>query len=198
MTNLPDNFPTYDLSNLSEYFTPEIVATFAEVNQPRSRFQLEKFVVGQHDTPEMQYQQCVLEIQQLYYTIKSVSIEAKKTEIEIERLRATKDEIDELSAQLKELGLEQTRVVAAGAFRELNNLIDILKRYPKYKREDIENNQPEYWGVRLSRQAALENAGGSQAQASHLEALRQIGALEFTPEGIQINTNPLQIEMEKK
>jgi len=198
MTNLPSDFPTFDLSNLADYFTPEIVATFAEVNQPRSRFQLEKFVVGQHDTPQMQYQQCVLEIQSLYYTIKSASIEVKKNEIEIERLRATGDEIDELSAQIKELGLEQTRVVAAGAFRELNNLIDILKRYPKYKREDIENNQADYWGSRLSRQAALENAGGSQAQASHLEALRQIGALEFTPEGIKINTNPLQIEMESK
>lgn len=198
MTHLPDNFPAFDLSNIGDYFTPEIVATFAEINQPRSRFQLEKFVVGQHDTPEMQYQQCVLEIQQLYYTIKSAGIELKKTEIEINRLRATGDEIDELSAQIKELSIEQTRVVAVGAFRELNTLLDILKRYPVYKREDIEVNQPDYWNRRLNRQTTLENIGGSQAQASHLEALRQIGALEFTPEGITINPNHKEIEMESK
>jgi len=143
MNNLPD---------ISKYFTPDIVATFAEVHQPRSAFQLMNFVVGQHDTEEMQYYQCVTEIQSLYYTIKEVTLNNKITEIEIERLRATNDPIDELNAQIKELGLEQTLVVAVGAFRELEVLLAIKASYPAYTRKKIEAGQHEYWNLRLNRQ----------------------------------------------
>jgi hypothetical protein len=143
MKNLPD---------ITTYFTPEIVATFAEVHQPRSTFQLERFVIGQHDTDEMQYVQCVTEIQALYYTIKEVSLSLQITEIEITRLRATGDEIDELNAQIKELGIEQTKVVGVGAFRELEILLAIMRRYPAYTRKEIELGQPDYWTKRLNRQ----------------------------------------------
>jgi hypothetical protein len=37
-----------------------IEQAIAEVQQPRSRFQLERFVLGQHATPEMRYYQTVL------------------------------------------------------------------------------------------------------------------------------------------
>lgn len=41
------------LPDLKDYFTPEIVVTFAEMQQPRSQFQIEKFVIGAHDTKEL-------------------------------------------------------------------------------------------------------------------------------------------------
>jgi len=143
MSNLPD---------ISKYFTPDIVATFTEVHQPRSNFQLQHFVIGQHDTDEMRYYQCVTEIQALYYTIKEVSLSLKIAEIEITRLRETGDAIDELNAQIKELGMEQTRVVGVGAFRELEILLDMMRSYPIYTREEIEAGQPKYWEKRLNRQ----------------------------------------------
>ena len=143
MSNLPD---------LNDYFTPEIVALFAEVHQPRSDFQIEKFVINQHDTDEMRYYQCVTELQALYYTIKQVSLEVKKTEIEISRLRSTGDEIDEINAEIKEVGLEQTRVVATGAIREYEALIKLLNQFPAYTRQEIEKNQSEYWALRLDKQ----------------------------------------------
>lgn len=167
-----------ELSNFEQYFTPEIVQTFAKVHQARSRFQIEKFVVGAQDVPEMQYHQIITEIQHLYYTIKQASLEVEKAKIEIDRLRATGDEIDELNAQIKELDLEQTSVVATGAFRELEILLDLKSKYPDYSREDIEAAQPEYWSKRLNRQATLEAIAGSQSGAAHLTALDQIGALE--------------------
>ena len=182
MKNLPD---------LSSYFTPEIVATFAEVHQPRSNFQLERFVVGQHDTPEMQYVQCVTEIQALYYTIKEVSLKVKKTELEIERLRSTGDEIDEIDAQVKELGLEQTRVVAVGAFRELETLLSILQSFPKFTRQEIESGQNVYWEKRLVKQAELEKIGGSASMASHINSLIQIGAATYEP--TKIDGEPREI-----
>jgi hypothetical protein len=165
------------LPDITKYFTPEIIATFAEIQQSRSEFQLEKFVINAHDTNEMRYYQCILEIQQLYYTIKQVSLELKKTEIEIQRLRATGDDIDEIDAQIKELGIEQTKVVGVGAFRELEILLKLKDTFPAYTREEIEKAQPDYWNKRLTRQAKFEAIGGTQAQAAHLTALHQIGAV---------------------
>jgi anion-transporting ArsA/GET3 family ATPase len=172
------------LPDIEEKYTPEVLLAMAEVQQSRSNFQIEKFVVNQHDTDEMRYVQTVIELQQLYYTIKTVSLEMKKTEIEIKKLRATYDEVDEIDAQIKELGLEQTRLVGIGAFRELDQLLKIYNSFEhKYTRAEIEEAQPEYWNKRLSRQATLEAIGGTQAQAAHLDSLRQIGALEMASEG---------------
>lgn len=170
MSNLPD---------FSKYFTPDIVALFAEVAQSRSNFQLEKFVINQHSTKEMQYFQCVLELQSAYYAIKNIELTIKKTEIEIERLRATGDEVDEVEAQIKELHLEQTRLNLVSQFRELDILMGILNTYPKYTREQIEANQADYWTERLHRQAELQRITATPNEASHLEALIQIGALEY-------------------
>jgi hypothetical protein len=172
------------LPNIEEKYTPEVLLAMAEIQQSRSNFQIEKFVVNQHDTDEMRYVQTVIELQQLYYTIKTVSLEMKKTEIEIKKLRESKDEVDEIDAQIKELGLEQTRLVGIGAFRELDQLLKIYNSFEhKYTRAEIEEAQPEYWNKRLSRQATLEAIGGTQAQAAHLDSLRQIGALEMASEG---------------
>jgi polyribonucleotide nucleotidyltransferase len=181
--------------NVGEKFTPEVLLAMAEIQQSRSNFQLEKFVVNQHETPEMQYLQTLIELQRLYYTIRSVSLDMKKAEIEISRKRATGDEIDEIEAQMKELNLEQTRVVGIGAFRELEKLLSIYDSFEhKYTREEIEAAQPEYWNKRLHRQATLEAIGGSQAQAGHLDSLRQIGALEISPEG---GIRPVAEEMKR-
>jgi hypothetical protein len=176
--------------NVEEKLTPDVLLAMAEIQQPRSQFQLEKFVVNQHDTDEMRYFQCVTEIQQLYYTIRTVALEMKKTEVEISRLRATGDEIDEIDAQIKELGLEQTRLVGVGAFRELGHLMNIFNSFPvKYTREQIEIAQPDYWNKRLNRQATLELTAGSQAAAANLDSLRQIGAIEINENGIRQISN---------
>ena len=85
----------------------EINKAIAEIQQPRSRFQLERFVLGQHSTPEMQYYQTVIELQDSIYKYKLAVINVKKSELKISKLRATGDELDELKAQEVELGLAQ-------------------------------------------------------------------------------------------
>lgn len=178
-------------------FSVDILDSIAEIQQPRSDFQLEKFVIGQHQTEEMQYYQCVLELQSLYYTIKTVGLEIKKAEIEIARLRKTGDEIDEIDAQIKELGLEQTRTVAIGAFRELQKLIEIYNSFPiKFTRDQIEISQEKYWQKRLVSQAQLEHLGGSQSQANHLKSLSQIGLLSIKDNDILLKTNELENKKE--
>jgi hypothetical protein len=88
----------------------EIDKAIAEVQQPRSRFQLERFVLGQHATPEMQYYQTVIELQDMIYKYKMAQLAVKKSEAKIAKLRSTGDELDELKAQERELSLAQTRL----------------------------------------------------------------------------------------
>ena len=157
----------------------EINKAIAEVQQPRSRFQLERFVLGQHATPEMQYYQTVIELQDMIYKYKLAEINVKKTEAKIAKLRSTRDEIDELKAQERELGLAQTRFTMIGAERELKELIAIWDSFThKYTRAEIEQAQPDYWQARLTNNARAMLMGGSSVNAAHIEAMEQAGVLD--------------------
>jgi predicted transcriptional regulator len=156
-----------------------IEKAIAEVQQPRSRFQLERFVLGQHATPEMQYYQTCIELQDMLYKYKLAEINAKKTQLKIDKLRATGDELDELKAQEIELGQAQTRYAVIGAQRELAHLIDIWESFEhKYTREEIEAAQPDYWQARLTNNAKAMIMGGGGVNASHIEAMEQAGVLD--------------------
>lgn len=157
----------------------EIEKAIAEIQQPRSRFQLERFVLGQHATPEMQYYQVCLELQDMIYKYKLAEINRKKTDLKIERLRSSGDELDELKAQEIELGQEQTRLAVIGAQRELAHLIDIWDTFNhKYTREEIEAAQPDYWQARLTNNAKAMLMGGQSVNAAHIEAMEQAGVLD--------------------
>lgn len=157
----------------------EIEKAIAEVQQPRSRFQLDRFVLGQHATPEMQYYQVCLELQDMIYKYKLAEINKKKTDLKIQRLRSTGDEFDELKAQEIELGQAQTHLAVIGAQREIAHLIDIWDTFQhKYTREEIETAQPEYWQARLTNNAKAMLMGGQSVNAAHIEAMEQAGVLE--------------------
>jgi hypothetical protein len=157
----------------------EIEKAITEVQQPRSRFQLERFVLGQHATPEMQYYQTVIELQDAIYKYKLAVINVKKSELKIANLRATGDELDELKAQERELGLVQTRLAMVGAEREMKHLLEIFDTFEhKYSRDEIEAAQPDYWQARLTNNARAMLMGGSSVNAAHIEAMEQAGVLD--------------------
>ena len=157
----------------------EINKAIAEVQQPRSRFQLERFVLGQHATPEMQYYQTVIELQDMIYKYKQAQIALKITEAKITKLRSTGDEIDELKAQERELGLAQTRFTMIGAEREIKDLLEIWDSFEhKYTRAEIEIAQPEYWQARLTNNARAMLMGGASVNPAHIEAMEQAGVLD--------------------
>jgi adenylate kinase len=168
-----------ELNKITSLFTPEIVNVFAEISQSRSNYQIEKFVVNQHDTDEMRYVQTILEIQSIYYSVKHSILEMQKNEIKIKRLKSTKDEIDTLEAQQIELGMEQSRLAAIGTFRELKALLDILNTFPRYSRQQIEEGQKEYWHKRMHRQVETDQIGGGPSIAAHLNSLIQMGELQY-------------------
>jgi len=149
----------------------------AEVQQPRSRYQLIHFVIGQHDTPEMQFYQLCVELQDMGFKLRMAELNVRKTKIEIARLLETGDELDALEAEEKQVGLEQTRIVMRGAERELAILTDLFDESQKFTRDEIEHAQPEYWQKRLTRQTNLQIMAGG-VQWAQLDSLRQAGLLE--------------------
>ena len=149
----------------------------AEIQQPRSRYQLIHFVLGQHDTPEMQFYQLMLELQDMGYKLRMAQLNVRKTEVEIARLLETGDELDALEAEEKQVGLEQTQIVMKGAQREIAILEDIFNECQHYTRDEIEHAQPEYWHARLTRQTNLQMMSGN-VQWAQLDSMRQIGLLD--------------------
>ncbi len=154
-----------------------IAEAIAEVQQPRSRYQLIHFVLGQHDTPEMQFYQLMLELQDMGYKLRMAELNVKKTEVEITRLLETGDELDAIEAEEKQVGLEQTQIVMKGAQREIAILEDIFNECQHYTRDEIEHAQPEYWEKRLTRQTNLQIMSGG-VQWAQLDSMRQIGLLD--------------------
>jgi hypothetical protein len=170
----------------------EIENAIAEVQQPRSRFQLERFVTGSHATPEMQYYQTCLELQDMIYKFQVAQIAVKKAELKIKRLRETKDEMKELKAQETEIGLRQTRLAMIGAERELNDLVKIFNGFDKrYTRAEIEAAQPNYWNARLTGNAKAMLMGGTSVNAAHIEAMEQAGVLQNFIEEVQLSKKEL-------
>jgi hypothetical protein len=156
-----------------------IEQAIAEVQQPRSRFQLESFVIGQHPTPEMRYYQTLIELQDMIFKYKMAKLNLQKQELKISKLRKSGDEIDEIKAQEIELGLSQTKLAMIGAERELAYLLEIFNSFDKqYTREEIEAAQPEYWGKRLTGNARAMLMGGVSVNPAHIESMQQAGVLE--------------------
>jgi len=167
-----------------------------EIQQPRSKFQLEHFVLNQHDTDEMKYYQCVLEIQALINSYRKAELERKKMVIEITRLRSSNDEIDNLDADIKQLDLDNLDISMKGAERELTILAELWQSFPvKYKREEIENNQTDYWTKRLTRQAEAQMLGSGIIDWAQIDTMRQAGILNSFVENVQ---NKKELEDKKE
>jgi hypothetical protein len=171
-----------------------IETAIAEVQQPRSRFQLERFVTGSHATPEMQYYQTCLELQDMIYKFQVAKISVQKAELKIKRLRETKDEMKELKAQETEIGLRQTRLAMIGAERELADLVEIFNNFEtKFTRAEIEAAQPDYWNARLTGNAKAMLMGGTSVNAAHIEAMKQAGVLENFIEEVAKSKKELEL-----
>ena len=157
----------------------EVKASIAEIQQARSRFQIEKFVIGQHPTIEMQYYQTCLELQDLLFKHELATISMQKQKIKIEKLRESSDELDNLEAQELELGLKQTMLAVVGNKREIDILLEIYNAFQvKFTRNQIEQAQPEYWKERLTNNARSMLMGGVSVNPAHVEAMAQAGVIE--------------------
>jgi hypothetical protein len=144
----------------------------------RSKYQLRNFVIGQHDTKPMQWRQILIEAQSLAYNIRMAELDVQRKHIEIERLLKTGDPIDAIEAEEKRLGIILTERTLKGAEAEFTWLQEIANEVGEYTFEQIEDNQPEYWELRLNRQAGLDRLALTEGITSgNLQSLLNAGLL---------------------
>lgn len=154
----------------------DIQATAHKISFNRSRYQMDRFVVGQHHTPEMQYRQIIVEAVGLFEELQETELRIEKIAAECEELRATAKRSDEIEAQIKENslpGLERHKTITQ---RELDHLQELAARYPAYSLADIEDKQESYWQERLMRTAHFQALSGGIGWAQ-IEAVWQAGIL---------------------
>ena len=159
----------------------EMEESFLAIQMPRSAYTIEKFVVGQHDTVEMQFCQCVLELQIKYDNLRRAKLGRRRIEIQIKELEDKGTEIDLIDADLKRIDQEQQDFAVLGALREFEALYKIYQSFPKkYTRKEIDDAQENYWKLRLDRQAQQDLQATGRIGIGNSEALRQIN-LTGTP-----------------
>lgn len=175
------------------------VAYSRKIQQPRSNFQIKNFVVGQHETDEMQFYQTCLEISEGYFNLKIAELELEKLKLKKEEFLSSEDEVDKIDAKIASLAIERLEGTVQASKKELIYLLEIYNSFEvKYTREEIENNQYIYWQERLHRQATLEQVAVSTAQSEHFNSLRQIGLIDVSNNQTQLGLNFLEKKKEKE
>lgn len=165
----------------------DILDAIEEIIQSRSRFQLERFVLGQHDTVEMAYQQVVMELRGAIFNYKRNKLRRQQVEIEIKKLKESDNEVDNIEAQIRELDLQEADLSEQGTLRELQILIDLFDSFPhKFTYEELEAAQPMYWEARLTRQAELQALGSGSVEWAQLNAIKNAGFLPDFVEKMKI------------
>ena len=149
----------------------ELHESFLEIFQGRSDFQIENFVVKSHTSPERQYAQCVLELQNKYYSIKRADISRRKIKDEISK------EVCPFTIEEKNLDLEQLEIALIGALREFHILYELYKTYPQYSNKELQVAESKYWIDRLATQAQQDIEAHGAVSTGNAEALRQVGLI---------------------
>jgi hypothetical protein len=123
----------------------------------RTFFQIERFVMQEHDLPERRFLQLMMELRSIRDGFIQDSIEIEKVKIQIQRLLSTGDEIDRLEAMKKQYNLDHYESGMAVRQDEIRHIAKLLKQLPKiYTKQEIEAAEERYWEKRLTRQAAEE------------------------------------------
>ena len=149
MDNLLDN----KLKEFSDKFDLGAI-DFSKYTAGRTSFQLERFVMQEHDLPERKFLQLMMELKSMRDGFISDCFEIEKLKIEIKRLIATNDEIDNLEACKKQYILRQCEENMIFREREIKTIVRLINSLPKiYTYDEIEAAESVYWERRLTRQA---------------------------------------------
>jgi len=148
-----------------------------EVQQPRSRYMLEHLTLAAHDTPEMRFYYCVIELDAKLYAYKLATINKRRQEREMARLKDSDEPDADLDLEEAELNYEHFLGVMAGGERELRDLLDIYEGMEHFTREQIDANQQAYWEARMTRQTQMQIMAGG-VEWSQLDAMRKVGLLD--------------------
>jgi hypothetical protein len=154
----------------------KILEAFAEIQQPRSRFALESYVVGGKFTPETRWAQCVLEAQIKWDAIRLGRLDLERINLEIAAV-TTPGRLGEIEKEKKAIEREQIKRAMLGAERELACLCEIFESFgTTYTHEQIEGAQQAEERNRLCTHAVQEMAAFGYVAPGTQDAMRRVGA----------------------
>jgi hypothetical protein len=147
---------------------------FNEIQQPRTNYELEKLIVWAKFTEPQAYAQCVLEMQITYDNLRLAKLSMSMKQLDIDEIK-WHSKRDELEKAKLEIELEQTQRAVLWAEREFQYLYHLWKKFPtKYTRQDLNNNSPLEFEVKLKTQALQDIQANGRVWVSSLEWLRQM------------------------
>lgn len=153
-----------------------LLAAFSEIQQPRSRFMLESFIVGQKFTTEAQYAQCVLEAQIKYDNIRLGRLDLERIDLEIAAV-STPGRLGEIEREKKRIEKEQVERAMLGAERELVCLCEIFEQFPeKFTHAQLQAAQPQERKQFICAQALQDVRAFGYVTPGNQDALRMIKA----------------------
>jgi hypothetical protein len=127
---------------------------FSKYTAGRTSFQLERFVMQEHDLPERKFLQLMMELKSMRDGFIGDVFEIEKMKIEIKRLLAKNDEVDTLEAMKKQYFMRQLEENMIFREREIKTIVRLINSLPKiYTYDEIEAAESRYWECRLTRQA---------------------------------------------
>ena len=154
--------------------SPKLLAAFSEIQQPRSRYVLEAFIVGAKLTPEAQYAQCVLEAQIKWENIRLGRLEMERIDLEIAAI-TTPGRLGEIEREKKQIEKEQTARAMLGAERELACLCDIFNQFPEqFTHAQLQAAQATEHKQRVCLQAIQDIRAYGHVMPGNQDALRTI------------------------
>jgi hypothetical protein len=162
----------YQIDKIVNEKKSELEAAFHAINQARSNYQIEHFVVGQHDTAPRQYSQCVLELQVRTFNLRRQMVQKKQL---LKKIASTTDQDEK---ELLTIDLEEMELGLENQVREWNTLYNIFEAMPKFTYEQIQSGEGEYWNLRLARQCQEDLLAQGRIGVGNLDALWQSKAIE--------------------
>jgi hypothetical protein len=148
-----DNILDIKLKEFSDKFDLGKI-DFSKYTAGRTSFQLERFVMQEHDLPERKFLQLMMELKSMRDGFIGDVFEIEKMKIEIKRLIAKNDEVDTLEAMKKQYFMRQLEENMIFREREIKTIVQLINSLPKiYTYDEIEAAESRYWECRLTRQA---------------------------------------------
>jgi hypothetical protein len=156
-----DNILDIKLKEFSDKFDLGKI-DFSKYTAGRTSFQLERFVMQEHDLPERKFLQLMMELKSMRDGFIGDVFEIEKMKIEIKRLLAKNDEVDTLEAMKKQYFMRQLEENMIFREREIKTIVQLINSLPKiYTYDEIEAAESGYWEQRLTRQA-FEDVASAQ------------------------------------
>jgi hypothetical protein len=154
----------------------ELAKAIEAIQQPRTDYQIEKFVVGQHVSEARRWHQCVLELQIKFQNLRRGQIQQRQMARKLAKLEAKGTPEANDKAALLRLDMEDHALAMLGAMREAQCLWAIYQSFGRnFTRDELNAAEGEFWQKRLTMQAQYDLNATGRIGVGNQDALRMAG-----------------------